>query len=179
MFVLVTHGSKRVKHLAQEHNTITNTGHNPWPFHPGTSAPISPSRSPPQCNGTLYLQTILWKAFADYLIAKSYQFSLLWIQHVLHFLKSQDGVLYAKKERAFPADGSCYRRLILEDWRLVCVGFEQCIHSIHLGIENRNLKHNTHWVTMMSTPLTIAVNYGFWNSNKDLNLGSLIQNLTG
>ena len=151
-----------------------------WPLHPGTSALISPSKSPPQSNGTLYLQTISWKALADYLIAKSYQFSLLWIQHVLHFLKSQDGVLYAKKERAFPADGSCHRRLILEDWRLVCIGFEQCIHSIHLGIENTNLKHSTHWVTTMSTPVSQwAVSYDFWNSNKDLNQDNLIQNLNG
>lgn len=62
----------------------------------------------------------------------SYQFSLLRIEHVLHFLKSQDGVFNAQKKRSFPAYGSSYWRLILEDWGFVHISFEQCIHGIHL-----------------------------------------------
>lgn len=62
----------------------------------------------------------------------SYQFSLLWIEHVVHLLKSQNGVLNAQEKRTFPANGSSHWGLILEDWRFVSIGFEQCIHGIHL-----------------------------------------------
>ena len=62
----------------------------------------------------------------------SYQFSLLRIEHVVHLLKSQNGVLNAQEKRTFPANGSSHWGLILEDWRFVSIGFEQCIHGIHL-----------------------------------------------
>ena len=66
----------------------------------------------------------------------THRFALFTVQHVLHFLESENGVFDAVEQRAFPADGSGYRRLILEDGRFVGIGLEQGIHSIHLRTNN-------------------------------------------
>lgn len=73
-----------------------------------------------------------------------YHFSLFWVQHVFHLLKSKNSVLDAQEERTLPADGSSNWRLILEDWWVISIGFEQCVHGIHLTTnQTQSLKLKT------------------------------------
>lgn len=60
-------------------------------------------------------------------------------------------MLYAKEKRTFPADGSSYRGLILEDWRLVGTGLEKGVHCIHLITKHRNLKQAKIIIMIMVT----------------------------
>ena len=60
-------------------------------------------------------------------------------------------MLYAKEKRTFPADGSSYRGLILEDWRLVGTGLEKGVHCIHLITKHRNLKQAKIIIVIMVT----------------------------
>ena len=65
-------------------------------------------------------------------------------------------MLYAKEKRTFPADGSSYRGLILEDWRLVGTGLEKGVHCIHLITKHRNLKQ-TKIIIMITIMITIMI----------------------
>ena len=66
-------------------------------------------------------------------------------------------MLYTKEKRTFPADGTSYRGLILEDWRLVGIGFEQGVHCIHLVTKHTNLKQTKMMMMMMMMIIIIII----------------------